>query len=66
MASIHVGGPVAAAWAKGGIAHQRFGDQADQFLAIDGIHPPTIRRERNGNNGVSPRPPRPPNFYHHR
>jgi hypothetical protein len=32
------GGPVATARAKHGIAHERLGEQADQFLAIDGIH----------------------------
>ena len=49
-ASIHVCGPVAAAWSKRAIAHQRLSEQADQFLAIDGIHSPTIRRERSRNN----------------
>jgi hypothetical protein len=38
-ASIRIGGPIATAWAKHGIAHERLGQQADQFLAIDGIHP---------------------------
>jgi hypothetical protein len=37
-ASIRIGGPVAATRAKHGIAHQRLGEQADQFLVIDGIH----------------------------
>ena len=37
-----VGGPVAAMRAKSAIAHQRLGEQADQFLAIGGIHLPTI------------------------
>ena len=36
-ASVCVGGPVAAMRAKGGIPHERLGEQADQFLAIDGI-----------------------------
>jgi hypothetical protein len=36
--SIRVGGPVAAVWAERGIAHERLGEQADQVLAIDGIH----------------------------
>lgn len=37
-ASICVHSPVAAVRAEGGIAHERLGQQADQFLAIDGIH----------------------------
>jgi hypothetical protein len=43
--------PSAAMRAKSAIAHQRLREQADQFLAIDGIHLPTIQRERNRNNG---------------
>jgi hypothetical protein len=38
LAPIRVGGPVAAVRAEGGIAHERLGQQADQVLAIDGIH----------------------------
>jgi hypothetical protein len=41
-ASIRVGGPVAAARAGRGIANERLSKQADEFLAIDGIHPPRI------------------------
>ena len=37
--------------AEGGVAHQRFSKQVDQFVRIDGIHAPTICRERNTNNG---------------
>jgi hypothetical protein len=37
-ASIRVGGPVAVARAERGFAHERLSEQADQFLAIDGIH----------------------------
>lgn len=38
-ASIRVRGPVAAAVrAERGIAHECFGEQTDQFLAIDSIH----------------------------
>jgi hypothetical protein len=49
-ASIRLGGPVTPVRAKSGIAHECFGDQADQFLAIDGIHSAKIRRlEHKGN-----------------
>jgi hypothetical protein len=37
-ASIRIGGPMASVRAKRGIAHQRLSEQADQVLAIDGIH----------------------------
>ena len=37
-ASVRVYGPVAAVRAEGGIAHECLGEQADQVLAIDGIH----------------------------
>src|SRR5512132_1857095 len=51
-ASIHVRGPVVAAWSKPRHrASARLSEQADQFLAIDGIHSPTIRREP-GTTGV--------------
>jgi hypothetical protein len=33
-----------------GIAHERLSEQADQVLAIDGIHSATIRPERKRNN----------------
>ena len=36
-ASVRVGRAVAAMRAEGNIAHRRLGEQADQFLAIDGI-----------------------------
>lgn len=52
LASIRIGGPVAAMRAKCGIAHERLGQQIDQDLAIDGIHSQRIRRERKANNGV--------------
>ena len=35
-----------AARTKRGIAHQRLGQQVEQFIAIEGIHSPTIRLER--------------------
>jgi hypothetical protein len=38
LASIRVGGPMAASRTKSGIAHERLSDQNDQFVAIDGIH----------------------------
>jgi hypothetical protein len=41
-ASVRIDGPVTPPLAKGGIAHQRFGEQADQFLAIDGFHSSSI------------------------
>src|SRR5512132_2791111 len=54
-ASIRVCGPVAAAWSKPRHrASARLSEQADQFLAIDGIHSPTIRREP-GNRSRSSR-----------
>ena len=37
-APIRVGGPVAAVRPERGIAHERLSQQADQVLAIDGIH----------------------------
>jgi hypothetical protein len=37
-ASIRIGSPVKAMRAKHRIAHERLGQQADQVLAIDGIH----------------------------
>jgi hypothetical protein len=37
-APVRVYGPVAVVRAKRGIAHERLGEQADQVLAIDGIH----------------------------
>jgi hypothetical protein len=43
-----VEGPVAAPRAKCGVAHERLGQQAAQFLAIDGIHSPTIGENECG------------------
>jgi hypothetical protein len=37
-ASIRIGGPMASVRAERGIAHERLSEQADQVLAIDGIH----------------------------
>ena len=39
---------VAAMRAEGNIAHRRLGEQADQFLAIDGIHSPTLGEKECG------------------
>ena len=50
-ASVRVGRAVAAMRAEGGIAHRRLGEQADQFLAIDGIHSPTLGENRMRNMG---------------
>ena len=50
-ASIRVGGPVTAARAECGIAHERFHQQADQFRAIDGIHAPDDTARTEWNNG---------------
>ena len=47
-ASVRVGRAVAAMRAEGGIAHRRLGEQADQFLAIDGIHSPTLGEKECG------------------
>jgi hypothetical protein len=37
-APIRVGGPMAASRTEYGIAHECLRNQADQFLAVDGIH----------------------------
>ena len=49
--SIRVRRPMTAAWTKRGIAPQRLGQQVEQFIAIEGIHSPTIWLERKRNIG---------------